>query len=184
VNEQVYWYAARATGIVAWVLLTASVVWGLALSTRVAGKRPRAPWLLDMHRYLGGTAVIYTGLHMLSLWADSYVSFSPFDLFVPMASSWRPGAVAWGIAAMYVLLAVEVTSLLRNRIPTKLWRAVHVSSLGLLTAVWVHAFAAGSDMGLPAARVFAFGSVVVVLFLLVYRALSRMQLPGIARQAG
>ena len=183
-NEHIFWYVARATGIVAWVLLTASVIWGLALSTRVAGRTPRPPWILALHRYLGGSAVVYTALHLASLWADNYVDFSVADLFVPMASSWRPGAVAWGIAAMYLLVAVEVTSLLKRRIPTRVWRAIHVSSLALLTGVWVHAFAAGSDMGTPIARWFAMGSAAVTLFLLAYRALSRLRLPALGSHPG
>jgi methionine sulfoxide reductase heme-binding subunit len=180
-NEHVFWYAARATGIVGWVLLTASVLWGLALSTRVLGRQPRPGWMLDIHRYLGGSAVIYTALHIASLWADSFVHFSASDLFVPMASSWRPGAIAWGIAVMYLLVAVEITSLLKRRIPTRIWRAVHVSSLAALAATWVHAFSAGSDMGSPIARWFAIGSEVTVLFLLAYKGLIRLRMPDLGR---
>jgi hypothetical protein len=182
VNEHIFWYAARSSGIVAWVLLTASVIWGLALSTRVVGKRPKASWVLDLHRFLGGTALIYTGLHLASLWADSVVTFSAADLFIPFASAWRPGAVAWGIAAMYLLLAVEVTSLVKRHIPTRVWRAVHVSSLGLLVGVWVHAFTAGSDMGRPIARLFALASVVAVLFLTLFRAFRGLRLPVLRPQ--
>jgi sulfoxide reductase heme-binding subunit YedZ len=184
VNEHIFWYVARASGIVAWLLLTASVIWGLGLSTRVAGRKPRPSWILSLHRYLGGSAVVYTALHLASLWADSYVTFSATDLLVPMASSWRPGAVAWGIAAMYLLVAVEVTSLLKRRIPTPVWRAIHVSSLALLVGVWVHAFAAGSDMATPIARSFAMGSAALTLFLLAYRGLSRLRFPALEGSPG
>jgi hypothetical protein len=65
-SSQVFWFTARASGIVAWGLAAASVVWGLALSTRLLGRRPRPAWLLDLHRYLGGLALAFTGVHVLS----------------------------------------------------------------------------------------------------------------------
>ena len=34
--DQLWWYTARSAGIVAWALLTASVLLGLALSTKVS----------------------------------------------------------------------------------------------------------------------------------------------------
>ena len=57
------WYIARAAGLVAWALLAAATLWGLALSTKVARRRsaPRPNWLLDMHRWLGGTALALHG---------------------------------------------------------------------------------------------------------------------------
>ena len=69
------WYVARAAGLVSWALLAAATLWGLALSTRALGDRPRANWLLDMHRWLGGTALAFTGVHVIALLADQYVHF-------------------------------------------------------------------------------------------------------------
>ena len=40
-NAKLTWYAARASGMVGWALVTASIIWGLALSTRALGDRPR-----------------------------------------------------------------------------------------------------------------------------------------------
>jgi len=34
------------------------------------------------------------------------VHFGPAQLLIPLASAWRPGAVAWGIVAFYLLVAV------------------------------------------------------------------------------
>ena len=93
-SSQVWWHVARASGIVAWALAAATVLWGLALSTRALGPRPRAPWLLDLHRFLGGLTVVFVAVHLIGLWADSYVTFGYTELFVPMASAWRPGSPA------------------------------------------------------------------------------------------
>jgi len=110
------WYVARAAGLVSWALLAAATLWGLALSTRALGDRPRANWLLDLHRWLGGTALAFTGVHVVALLADQYVHFGVAEILVPFTSSWHPVAVAWGVVAAYLLLAVELTSLARNRL--------------------------------------------------------------------
>jgi predicted ferric reductase len=145
VNAQVWWYTARAGGIVAWVLLALSVAWGLLLSTRLLGRRPAPAWLLDLHRFLGGLAVVFTGVHIAGLVADSYVHFGVADVLVPFASAWKPGAVALGVVGFWLLLAVEITSLLMKRLPRKLWRAVHFSSFALFVVAGVHGATAGTD---------------------------------------
>jgi predicted ferric reductase len=169
VNEQLWWYVARSGGIVAWALLTVSVVLGLSLSTVIAGRRVPKPWLLSMHRYLGLVAIVMTGFHLAGLVADSYVHFDVIDLLVPYSSQWQPGAVAWGVVAMWLLLAVEITSLLRRRIPKRLWRWVHVSSLPLFAMATAHTFTAGTDASHGWLRWGAIISVNVVAFLSIVR---------------
>jgi uncharacterized iron-regulated membrane protein len=99
VSSQVFWFAARASGIVAWALAAGSVVWGLALSTRVLGGRPRPAWLFDLHRFLGGLALVFVGVHVLAVLADSYVQFSLLNVLVPLTGDWHPLAVAWASSA-------------------------------------------------------------------------------------
>ena len=139
------WYMARAGGLLAWVLLSASVLWGLFLSTKALGKTPRPAWLLDLHRFLGAAAVVFTGIHVATLIADSYTDLSWLQVLVPFTSSWRPVAVAWGVIAMDLLLAVEVTSLLRKHLPRTWWRRIHLSSFALFVVSTVHAVTAGTD---------------------------------------
>jgi hypothetical protein len=143
--SQLTWYVARSAGIVAWALLSASVLWGLVMTTRVARGRVRAAWLLDLHRYLGGLATIFVGVHVVAIVADSYVHFGVASVLLPFASTWRPTAVAWGVVAAYVLLAVELTSLVRARLPKPVWRAVHFASFPLFVLATVHGLTAGTD---------------------------------------
>ena len=97
VNNQLWWYVARSGGIVAWALLAGSVLWGLALSTKVLRGRPRPNWILDLHRFLGGLALVFTGIHVGSLILDSYVHFGLVEVLVPFTGAWHPVAVAWGV---------------------------------------------------------------------------------------
>ena len=145
-NPQFWWYVARASGIVAWILLVASLVWGVLLATRVLRPHDRPAWLLDLHRALGGLAVVATGLHLLALVADSYITFGVMDLMVPFASQWKPGAVALGVIGAYLIVAIQVTSMAMRRLPRSAWRAVHLTSYALVWVVSLHAGLAGSDV--------------------------------------
>jgi hypothetical protein len=172
VNQQLWWYVARASGLVGWALLTLSVLWGLVLSTRLLGKRPAPAWLLDLHRFLGGLATLFVVIHLAGLVADSYAHFGPADLLVPLVSAWKPGPVAWGIAAFYLLAAVELTSLARRRLPARLWRRVHMSSLPLWALSTAHLLTAGTDAENPAVQWAALLSTGAVLFTTLVRLLS------------
>jgi predicted ferric reductase len=144
-NKQLWWYIARSGGIVAWALLAASVLWGLALSTKVLRGKPRPNWILDLHRFLGGLALVFTGIHVMALVLDSYVHFGVAELLVPFASAWHPVAVAWGVIGLYLLIAVELTSLARKRISKRTWRLTHYLSFPLFLLTTVHALSAGTD---------------------------------------
>jgi predicted ferric reductase len=172
VNEQLWWHMARASGLVAWALCTASVAWGLLLSTKLMGRRAAPNWLLDLHRFLGGLATVFVGVHVVALVADSYVSFGPAELLIPMASAWKPGPVAWGVVSLYLLVAVEVTSLARKRLPAKLWRATHMASFPMWAFATVHTLTAGTDASHPGVVLLSIASLGAVLFATVVRFLS------------
>ena len=144
-NDQLWWYLARSGGVAAWAMLAFSVLWGLVLSTKAFGSKPRPNWVLDLHRFVGGAAVVFTGIHVASLVLDSYIEFGVNEILVPFTSSYRPAAVAWGVIALYVLLAVEITSLLRKRLSKRAWRATHYLSFPLFILATAHGVTAGTD---------------------------------------
>lgn len=174
-NSKLWWYATRANGLVAWGLLAAGLLWGLALSTRLGGGRPRSAWLLDLHRFLAGAGLVFTGLHVVSIVLDSYVHFGIVEVLVPLTGDWHPLAVAWGIAAMYLLVAVEVTSLLRARISKRLWRLTHFASFPLFAVASIHALSAGTDRSTPVMRAVVFGVTAVAAALTAWRAAQARQ---------
>ncbi|HZP30692.1 MAG TPA: ferric reductase-like transmembrane domain-containing protein [Acidimicrobiia bacterium] len=171
-NPQVWWWLARATGIVAWCTVTASIVWGLTLSSKLVRRRKVPAWLLDLHRYLGTLTLVFVGVHLAALVADSYVDFSVRDLFVPMASAWRPGAVAWGIVAFYLLLLVQISSWCMKRLPRRVWHRIHLASFAVFVAGTVHAALAGADRTELAVQFAAVAGTTVVVFLVFLRVLN------------
>lgn len=168
-NPELTWYVTRASGIVAWILVTVSVVWGLVLSTRIAGNRPTPAWSLDVHRFAGAMSVTFVAVHLAALVADDYVHFSWTEILVPWGSTWRPTAVAWGVIACYLLVAVETSSLLMRHLPSAWWRAIHHSSFAVFVLATVHGLQAGRDVANPAYRIAGLVSVQAVAFLTILR---------------
>jgi len=139
------WYAARAGGIVAYVLVSASVLAGIAL----AGKQrvPGFPRFAveDVHRFLGILAGIFIAIHVGSIALDTVVPFSLTQLVIPFTASYRPLATGLGVVALELLVAVGITNFFRSRLPYRAWRRVHY----LTFAVWLlatgHGILAGTD---------------------------------------
>ncbi len=168
-NEQVWWYTARAAGIVAWFMLSASVIWGVILSTRAFPSRRRPAWLLDLHRWLAALTLGFVGLHIAALVADSYTHFDLADVVIPLASEWRPVATALGVVAMWLLIVVQVTSLAMRRLPRRIWHAIHLASYVTFWMVSLHAALAGSDRANRLYQASAVAAVVAVAWATVYR---------------
>ena len=143
-HSHTWWYMARAGGIVSWALATLAVVGGLQLSTRLL-RKPAPPWTLDVHRFVASLSVVFLGVHLLGLALDEFIGFGPVDFLVPFASSYKPAAVALGVIAMYLLLAIEITSLMMRRIPRHQWHAIHLTSYVVFVIATVHGLTAGTD---------------------------------------
>src|SRR5204863_1416764 len=112
------WYLARASGTVAFVLLTIAVILGLTLSGR--SKLPYWPRFAveDVHRFAGLLTGSFVSLHLLVLFVDSYLPFSLTQLVVPGASTYRPLATALGVLAAELLLALRSRIGIGNGCPT------------------------------------------------------------------
>ena len=141
------------------------------MRTKVGASPAKPPWWLDLHRFLGGLATLFTGVHLATLVADSYVHFTVVDLLVPGASEWEPGSVAYGIVALWLLAAVEATSLLQKKLSRRLWRWIHLTSYPLFWLATFHFLAAGTDAHSRPAVVLILVASAAVLFFTLTRAL-------------
>lgn len=170
-TEQTWWYLSRASGMVAWVVLGMTCLWGILLITRMLKPADRPAWLLDLHRWLGAIAVVTTGVHLAALVADNYVYFGWRELFVPQASKWKTSAVTWGVIAFYILVVVQLSSMIMKKLPRRLWHAIHLLSYLLFASATVHGLAAGTDRTNSAFLMIAIGATSIVLFAFVARVL-------------
>jgi predicted ferric reductase len=169
IPEKAAWYLARSSGWVAFVLLAVTVVWGILGVSRLIERRGLPRWLLAVHRHVALLTVVFTGVHLAALVADNYSHIAWKEILLPMAIDYRPGAVAWGIVAMYLLVAVQVSSWLRHRLPTRVWRGIHLLSYPALWFVAVHGLQAGTDVKHLAVRVGAMAVIAIVSFITLMR---------------
>lgn len=141
VGPTTLWYLSRGTGVVSLLLLTASVVLGIAGPLRA---RPRV-LLAGLHRNIPLLAVAFVVAHVLTTVADGYAPIGVKDAILPFLSPYRPVWLGLGTVAFDVLLALIATSLLRARIGLRGWRAVHwLAYLSWPIAV-MHGLGTGTD---------------------------------------
>jgi sulfoxide reductase heme-binding subunit YedZ len=158
----VVWYAARSAGIMAYLLLTSSVVLGLLMSTRAKLAWPRFA-VEEVHRFLARLTGVFIVIHGGMLLLDSVVPISLGQALVPFTSPYRPFAVGLGVASAELLGAVAITNALRAELPHRFWRRVHMLTLVVWLGATVHLLLAGTDrsdpwlLGLAASAVTAVG---------------------------
>jgi methionine sulfoxide reductase heme-binding subunit len=145
-GPSINWYLTRATGAVALLLLTGTIVLGVVDVRRFS--TPSWPrFIVDsLHRNVALLAMVFLGVHILTSVLDSFASISLIDAFVPFVGSYRPFWLGLGAIALDLLLAVTITSLLRQRMGYGSWRAVHWLAYASWPVALLHGFGTGSDV--------------------------------------
>ncbi|HEU0205526.1 MAG TPA: 2Fe-2S iron-sulfur cluster-binding protein [Pseudolysinimonas sp.] len=146
-DPHIWWYVTRSSAIIAWALMSLSVVWGVLLSTRIFRKVDSPGHLQDLHRYFGSLALLGVAVHMVSLMLDGWLHFTPGQLLIPGHSLYRTIPVALGIIAFYLLVVVYGSSLLRDRLPPRFWKGLHYANYGAVLLIAFHAGLSGTDAG-------------------------------------
>ncbi len=139
------WDVARTGGLIAFVLLTASVAIGLLLS--LGWRSPTWTRFVtnEVHRFVTLLSLVFIGIHSLAVAIDPFVKLSPPEVLVPFLSSYRPIWVALGIIATYLMIAIYLSDRLRARVGYAWWRRFHVLAFVAYVMALVHGIATGSD---------------------------------------
>lgn len=146
-SSMALWYTARATGVVSLVLLTIVVALGIASrSGRSAFGLPRFAVAL-VHRNAALLAVVTLAIHVTTLMLDSYAKVHITDLMVPFVGSYRPFWQGLGTVGLELIVALVVTSLLRHRMPERIWRGVHWLAYLCWPVAFAHGLGNGTDSG-------------------------------------
>jgi sulfoxide reductase heme-binding subunit YedZ len=174
VGPSTYWYATRATGIVALLLLTLSVVLGVVDVSRLSSERyPR--FLIDgVHRTVSLLAVAFLLVHIITSVLDSFAPISLLDGFVPFVGSYRPFWLGLGAISFDLMLAVVITSLVRARLGYRAWRAVHWLGYASWPVALLHGLGTGSDTHQGWVLALNALCVVAVVVAVLYRGLARV----------
>lgn len=178
------WYAARASGVAAYVVLSVVVSLGLALGGKAQNKRWPRFSVEEIHRFGGLLVGSLIGVHVLAIAADSFLPFSLTQLLVPFTSSYRPLWTGLGIAAAELLVALAITNHYRRRLPYRFWRMAHYLNFAVWTFASLHGLMAGTDRGAAWLAILYGVSVATVLMLLMWRFGRHVFRPGRVATAG
>ena len=138
------WYVARSAGIVAYLLLSTSVVLGVLMSARAKFTWPRFA-VEEVHRFLAILTGVFLALHGIALLADRVVPISIVQLVIPFQTSYRPLGVGLGVTSALLLLAVALSNLVRKRLPFRVWRRIHYVTLAVWLTATAHGLLSGTD---------------------------------------
>jgi methionine sulfoxide reductase heme-binding subunit len=178
------WYASRATGVVALVLLTAVMVLGILVSRR--GRLPGLPRFAgtSLHRSMSLLAAAFIAAHVGTAVADPFVSIRLAAAVVPFVSSYEPFWLGLGAIATDLMIALIVTSLLRARIPRRAWRGVHWLAYASWPVALAHSVGSSADLRYGWLFDLAIGCCLAVAGAVAWRAAgSARSLPRAARAA-
>jgi DMSO/TMAO reductase YedYZ heme-binding membrane subunit len=156
------WYFARSAGIVAYLLLSSSVLLGVLMAGRARFTWPKFA-VEEVHRFLAILTGVFIVLHGGSLLLDRVVPISLAQELIPFTSPYRPFAVGLGICAMELMVAVGVTNALRRRMPYRMWRTLHYLTLPAWLLASLHGVLAGTDAGDPWFAALAAGTFAAVV---------------------
>jgi sulfoxide reductase heme-binding subunit YedZ len=145
VSDQLLWFASRGSGVVSLILLTIVTVLGL-----LGAARWKADWwprflTIELHNNLALIAVMFVAVHVVAAIIDPFTSLGISAATIPFASTYRPLWVGLGVISVYLFIAMIVTSMLRERVGRRLWRAVHWAAYLGWPLAFMHGLGAGSD---------------------------------------
>jgi predicted ferric reductase len=168
-HTSAYWYMARAGGIIAYLLMWLSVVWGLLLSTKITARLIPPSLAYGLHEFVSIMAVIFAVLHSVVLLGDKYINFNILHLVVPFTATYEPVWTGMGTVGFYLITAMTTSFYVRKQIGQKVWRKLHYFTFLAFGLVLVHGLMAGTDTPLPIIRLMYLGTGAGVLFLTYYR---------------
>ncbi len=170
-GSRVYWHMARSAGVVAYLSLWGSVLWGLMVTNKVLDGVVKPLITFEMHQFLSILALAFSGFHGFILLGDRYVEFGLGELLIPFKSPYEPVWVGVGVLAFYLTAILAISFYVKKRIGQRAWRLIHyLSFLGWVMVVF-HGLMSGSDSGAPLMRAVYLVTTISVGFLTVYRIL-------------
>ena len=144
-SDTILWYATRGAGVVSLVLLTTVVVLGITSAMR--WQTPAWPRFLTtgFHRNLALVTLVFLATHIVTAVVDPFTALGLNAALLPFSSSYRTFWLGLGVIAMYLLIAIVITSLLRPFLGYASWRLIHWLAYAMWPIALVHGFGTGTD---------------------------------------
>lgn len=167
--QYLWWLVSKASGIVALVLISVTVVFGLAMAAKALRRPTFKRAVMRLHEHLALTALAAIAVHGLALLGDHWLRPGWRGITIPFALSYRPGFTGAGIIAGYLTLLLGPSFYLRRRIGARRWRALHRGTVIVWVLSAVHALGAGSDGKTLWLRIVVLSPIPAIAYLLVLR---------------
>jgi sulfoxide reductase heme-binding subunit YedZ len=148
-NGHFWWLMSRSAGIVALLLIAASVLIGLALAARLGGPPRRRRALVALHEHAAVTGLAAIGLHGVALLGDGWLKPGLAGIAVPFVMDYRPLYTAAGIVAGYLGALLGLSFYVRRRIGGGRWRKLHRATPVVYVLALIHTIGAGTDTDTP-----------------------------------
>jgi sulfoxide reductase heme-binding subunit YedZ len=171
-SQYVWWLASRASGVVALLLVTASVLLGLTMASKLVRVRGAAPVMLKVHEQTALAGLVAIAVHGIALLGDPWLNPGVRGVLVPFTMDFKPAFTGLGIVAGYLAALLGLSFYARRRVGAKLWRKLHRASVLVWLLGVVHTLGSGTDAGSTWLRavIITTGLPIVVLFALRMRA--------------
>lgn len=154
-NGSLTWYIGRASGILAFILLSIVIINGLLMTTRLVFKVLPPALNYEMHRFVSFMALAATLGHIISLtfdtyfkltWTEALIPFSTYKDFLSATGQNFQWTLGIGTIALYGIIALIATSELKGKIvKMKLWRILHFMSFPVYILFLLHGIFSGTD---------------------------------------
>lgn len=165
------WFAMRASGITAWTLLSATIMWGLLLRTRILPATSPVR-LMNLHKYLGSLALLTLAIHLVTVFLDPTLGFTWANILIPFTAAWKPLALATGIIAAYLMVPVQLVARVRAKMGkagATWFNRTHLIAYAAWPLATAHYVMAGTDALVPASIMLISSVTLVIVLLLTAR---------------
>ncbi|MFD3448727.1 ferric reductase-like transmembrane domain-containing protein [Microbacteriaceae bacterium 4G12] len=162
-----YWEWIRVTGVLAYWLLTLSILFGLIRS--VANVSPSFKQFgVFGHALFGSFACLLGAVHGFLLLFDTYRPYTLFEIIVPFTATYKPLLSASGTISLLLMLVIILSSDFRAKVGQRVWKWLHTLSYPAWVFAFIHGCFLGTDSTTSLGQVFfwATGTVIAVFLLL------------------
>lgn len=171
-----FWIIGRSGGVAAYLLVTAAIVLGLLVKTRLLS-RVRPAVVVNLHRFVSLLSLGAVGIHVGALLLDANKPTTILSYLVPGLMDYRPAWTGIGVIVAELMVVIHLSFRYRSRIGARSWRRLHWATFLVFAGATTHGLASGSDSGLAWAQAMYLGALSLVIGLTTWRALGPATAP-------
>jgi sulfoxide reductase heme-binding subunit YedZ len=166
------WNLIRVSGLLSYLLLTASLLFGLLQSFPTL-KKQKSDFLM-LHQTSGWVGFLGVVFHMIMLFFDQYVHYSILSLTIPFWSENEAFLSGLGTISFYLFLIIIGSSdFLMKKLGRTVWKKLHLLSIPAWILMTIHGVMIGTDTSEYWAQFLYIGSISIIIGTLTAKILEK-----------